>query len=88
MELSRVKAAYDDAVTKVDYQSKTLESEFKKKVKAIKEKAALFFAKVELKLRSNNEETVQVSQMFRQWQENMGGSQRFEAQMFSVNSKL
>lgn len=88
MELSRVKSAYDDAVEKVDYQSKTLESEFKNKVRAIKEKAALFFAKVELKLKSNNEETLEVSQMFRSWQENSGGIQKFDAQMFSVNSKL
>ena len=26
--------------------------------------------------------------MFRQWQETIGGTQMFEAQMFSVNSKL
>ena len=51
IELSRVKTAYDEAVRKVDYQSKTLESEFRKKVRLIKEKSALFFAKVELKLR-------------------------------------
>ena len=61
LELSRVKTAYDDAVKKVDYQSKTLESQFRQKVRAIKEKSAIFFAKVELKLKENCQEILQVS---------------------------
>jgi len=56
-----VKEAYDKAVKQVDYQSKSLGDSFKKKVIAIKEKSALFFAKVELKLRENNEELLRMS---------------------------
>ena len=52
-------------------QSKTLSVSFREKVKTIKEKAALFFAKTELKLKENNDEVLKVSQMFRQWEENV-----------------
>ena len=67
LELARVKKAYDDSVSKVDHSSKTLEGLFRKKVTAIKEKSALFFAKVELKLKENSDDVLQVSQLFRQW---------------------
>ena len=68
-------------------QSKTLSVSFREKVKTIKEKAALFFAKTELKLKENNDEVLKVSQMFRQWEENVQNpQQKYEAQMFSVSS--
>lgn len=89
LELTNVKKAYDEAVAKVDHQSKTLESSFRNKVHGIKEKSALFFAKIELKLKENYDEVLHVSQLFRQWQENMKNPQTlYEAQMFSVNSKI
>ena len=89
IELARVKAKYEDAVEKVDTQSKTLSDSFRQKVKTIKEKAALFFAKTEIKLKENNDEVLKVSHMFRQWQENVHNpTVKYEAQMFSVNSKM
>ena len=51
LELARVKQKYEDAVTKVDDASRMLQSLFKKKVRNIKEKSALFFAKMEMKLK-------------------------------------
>ena len=51
LELSRVKHKYEDAIVKVDEASSTLQSLFKRKVKGIKEKSALFFAKMEMKMK-------------------------------------
>ena len=67
IELSRVKSKYEEAITKVDEASRNLQDLFKKKVRNIKEKSALFFAKMEMKLKSNNEDTLQISSMFHQW---------------------
>jgi len=40
-------------------------------VKNIKEKSALFFAKTEMKMKEGNDELLEVSKMFRHWQENI-----------------
>ena len=57
-ELAQVKERYQAAVDKVEKQSKTLQDLFRKKVRGIKEKSALFYAKVEMKLKEMNEEVV------------------------------
>lgn len=57
-ELTRVKERYEAAVTKVDDATNTLAALFKRKVSQIKEKSALFFAKVELKLKESNDEVL------------------------------
>ena len=46
-----MKKKYKDAVEKVEQSSRDLKRLFTEKVKTIKEKSALFFAKVELKLK-------------------------------------
>ena len=38
-------------------------------MRSIKEKSAVFFAKLELKLEENNKEVIAISKMFREWQE-------------------
>ena len=71
IELSRVKSKYEDAINKVDEASATLQILFKQKVRNIKEKSALFFAKMEMKLKENNDDTLQISKMFREWKETL-----------------
>ena len=73
LELSRVKSKYEDAVQKVDEASNTLKDLFKRKVKGIKEKSALFFAKMEMKMKQTNDEVLKISGMFRNWQETLQG---------------
>jgi len=73
LELARVKSKYEDAIVKVDEASQSLQELFKEKVRNIKEKSALFFAKVEMKLKETNDEVLQVSTIFRQWQETLQG---------------
>lgn len=73
LELARVKSKYEDAIIKVDDASQSLQELFKEKVRNIKEKSALFFAKVEMKLKETNNEVLQVSTIFRQWQETLQG---------------
>lgn len=73
LELARVKSKYEDAIVKVDEASESLQELFKEKVRNIKEKSALFFAKVEMKLKETNDEVLQVSTIFRQWQETLQG---------------
>ena len=67
VELSRVKQKYELAIVKVDEASRTLQTLFKRKVKGIKEKSALFFAKMEMKLKECNDEVLKISGMFRTW---------------------
>ena len=69
LELAKVKQRYEHAIQAVDEAGATIENLFKKKVRAIKEKSALFFAKLEMKLKENNQEVVAISSMFREWQE-------------------
>ena len=60
-----------------------------KKVRTIKEKSAVFFAKMELKLKENNDDTLQISKLFREWQETLQGpTAKFEAQIFAVKSSV
>ena len=87
MELQRVKQRYEEAILKVDEAGKTIENLFKKKVRAIKEKSALFFAKLEMKLQENNKEVVAISGMFREWQETIQGpTQKYDAKIFTLQS--
>lgn len=50
LELSKVKEKYLEATEKVDRATKTLNDLFKDKMKVMKEKSALFYAKLEIKL--------------------------------------
>ena len=61
MELQKVKQRYEEAINQVNDASQSLENLFKKKVRAIKEKSAVFFAKLEMKLKENNQEVVAIS---------------------------
>ena len=89
IELSRVKEKYEAAVEKVDEASTTLRGLFKDKVKKIKEKSALFFAKMEMKLKEQNEEVLHISKMFRDWQETIQGpTQKFDARIFSLRKEV
>ena len=85
-ELLRVKEKYESAVLKVDEASTKLAALFKKKVITIKEKSALFFAKMEMKLKESNDDVLLISNMFRNWQETLQGpTQKFESQIFTLN---
>ena len=89
MELQRVKQRYEEAIQKVDEAGQTIENLFKKKVRAIKEKSALFFAKLEMKLQENNKEVVAISSMFREWQETIQGpTQKYDAKIFTIQSLM
>ena len=44
-----MKTKYEDAITQVDGMSRNLQNLFKEKVRSIKEKSAMFFAKMEMK---------------------------------------
>ena len=87
MELARVKTKYEDAITQVDGMSRNLQNLFKEKVRSIKEKSAMFFAKMEMKSKQLNEEVLHISQMNRHFQENIAGpTQKFDAQLFTLKS--
>ena len=62
-----MKTKYDEAILKVDVASSTLKELFKRKVIGIKEKSALFFAKLEMKLKECSDDVLQVSKMFHIW---------------------
>ena len=88
-ELSQVKERYAAAVDKVEKQSKTLQELFRKKVRSIKEKSALFYAKVEMKLKEMNDEVVEVSNMYRFYQETIQGpTQKYEAQIHTLKTAV
>ena len=79
-ELLRVKSKYEEAVQKVDAATDKLVDLFKSKVANIKEKSALFFAKMEMKSKEMNDEVLGISQVFRQFQESMmGPNMKFDA---------
>jgi len=69
LELNNVKRKYDDACDGVKEAGNSINGVFKKKVRSIKEKTAIFFAQLEMKLEENNQEVVAISKMFREWQE-------------------
>lgn len=88
-ETGELKSRYSIAVEKVEQQSKTLEQAFISKVKRIKEKSALFFAQVELKLKKQNDEVLQVSSMYRQFQENIQGpTHAFDAHIHTLKTAV
>jgi hypothetical protein len=66
-ELTRVRDKYEDIIRRVKEAGLALNENFKKKVSKIKEKSAVFFAKIEVKLNENNKEVVAISNMFRAW---------------------
>ena len=66
-----MKTKYDDAIIKVDAATSNLKDLFKRKVIGIKEKSALFFAKIEIKLKECTDDVLQVSKMFHKWQETL-----------------
>ena len=54
----------------------------------IKEKSALFFTKMELKLKESNDDVLEVSRMFKRWQETLQGpTKKFDAQLFTLKSE-
>ena len=78
--MSTVKEKYEAAVEKVEEASRTLQELFKRKVRNIKEKSALFFAKIEMKMKENNQEVLTISKAQRDYLENVAGpTQRFDA---------
>jgi len=66
-ELTKVRDRYEDIIKRVREAGLSLNDNFKKKVTKIKEKSAVFFAKLEMKLNENNKEVVAISNMFRAW---------------------
>lgn len=66
-ELMGVRKRYQEACQGVLDAKDSINAAFRKKVRTIKEKSAIFFAKLEMKLEENNKETVAVSKMFREW---------------------
>jgi len=79
-ELTKVRDKYEDIIRRVKEAGVSLNENFKKKVTKIKEKTAVFFAKIEFKLNDNNKEVVAISNMFRAWQETIQGpTQKFDA---------
>ena len=79
-ELTKVRDRYEDIIRRVREAGLSLNDNFKKKVTKIKEKSAVFFAKLEMKLNENNKEVVAISNMFRAWQETIQGpTQKFDA---------
>ena len=86
-ELSTVKEKYEAAVEKVEEASRTLQELFKRKVRNIKEKSALFFAKIEMKMKENNQEVLTISKAQRDYLENVAGpTQRFDAQICTLKN--
>jgi hypothetical protein len=66
-ELSKVRTRYEEIILKVKEAGEKLNETFKVKVHKLKEKSAVFFAKLEMKMNDNNKEVVAISQMFRAW---------------------
>jgi hypothetical protein len=61
MELKGVRTRYEEIIEKVKDAGAILNSTFKKKVGKLKEKSAIFFAKMEMKMGDNNNEVVAIS---------------------------
>lgn len=86
-EMYTVKQKYQEAIVKVEEASTTLQKLFRKKVGQIKEKSALFFAKLEMKLKESNDEVLKISSTFRDWQETLQGpTQKYDAQIFTLKN--
>lgn len=88
-ELLNVRKRYQEACQGVVDAKESINAAFRAKVRTIKEKSAVFFAKLEMKLEENNKETVAVSQMFREWQETLQGpTKAYEAKFFTLQTAL
>lgn len=70
-ELLTVRKRYTEACQGVEEAKDSVNRVFKLKVRSIKEKSAVFFAKLEMKLEENNTDVVAISKMFKNWQETM-----------------
>lgn len=68
-ELLSVRKRYEEACQGVQDAKESINTAFRQRVRSIKEKSAVFFAKLELKLEENNKEVIAISKMFREWQE-------------------
>lgn len=64
-ELLHVRKQYEQACQGVVDAKDSINGAFRDKVRTIKEKSALFFAKLEMKLQENNNEVLAISKMFR-----------------------
>lgn len=60
---------YEEACQGVQDAKDSINGAFRNRVRSIKEKSAVFFAKLDMKLDDNNKEVIEISKMFREWQE-------------------
>lgn len=60
---------YEEACQGVQDAKESINGAFRNRVQSIKEKSAVFFAKLDMKLDDNNKEVIAISKMFREWQE-------------------
>lgn len=60
---------YEEACQGVQDAKESINGAFRNRVRSIKEKSAVFFAKLDMKLEDNNKEVIEISKMFREWQE-------------------
>jgi hypothetical protein len=64
-----VRKRYEEACQGVQDAKESINGAFRNRVRSIKEKSAVFFAKLDMKLDDNNKEVIEISKMFREWQE-------------------
>jgi hypothetical protein len=64
-----VRKRYEEACQGVQDAKESINGAFRNRVQSIKEKSAVFFAKLDMKLDDNNKEVIAISKMFREWQE-------------------
>jgi len=64
-----VRKRYEEACQGVQDAKDSINGAFRNRVRSIKEKSAVFFAKLDMKLDDNNKEVIEISKMFREWQE-------------------
>ena len=60
---------YEEACQGVQDAKESINGAFRNRVRSIKDKSAVFFAKLDMKLDDNNKEVIEISKMFREWQE-------------------
>lgn len=88
-ELHHVRKQYEQACQGVVDAKDSINGAFREKVRTIKEKSALFFAKLEMKLEENNQEVLVISKMFREWQETLQGpTLAYEAKFYTFQAAL
>jgi hypothetical protein len=64
-----VRKRYEEACQGVQDAKESINGAFRNRVRSIKDKSAVFFAKLDMKLDDNNKEVIEISKMFREWQE-------------------